>query len=135
MSGRILAIHVASGEGAPMQAIDTAKLLEGAGIEGDRAQNCITLIEAEAELEAGLTLGQARRAISVMGMELNPLVGKRFTVGDVKCEGIELCHPCGYLEKLLERPGLTKSLANRGGIRARVLEPGEVRIGDAISTK
>lgn len=117
-----------------MQAIDTARLLEGAGIEGDRAQNCITLIEAEAELEAGLVLGQARRAISVMGVELNPLVGKRFTVGGVPCEGIELCHPCGYLEKLLERPGLTKSLANRGGIRARVLEPGEVRIGDAIST-
>ena len=128
----IVSIQIASGEGAPMRAVETAKLLEGAGIEGDRQQNCITLIESEAELDAGLVLGQARRAISVSGVALNPLVGKTFTVGGVKCEGIELCHPCGYLEKLLDRPGLTKSLANRGGIRARVLEAGEVRLGDTI---
>ena len=129
----IVSIHISHGSGAPMQAIETAKLLEGAGIEGDRQQNCITLIESEAELDAGLVLGQARRAISVSGVELNPLVGQKFTVGGVKCEGIELCHPCGYLEKLLDRPGLTKSLAGKGGIRARVLEAGEVRVGDAIS--
>ena len=114
----IVSIHIAPSNGAPVVAVDSAKLLEGAGIEGDRSQNCITLIESEAELETGLVLGQARRAISVSGVQLNPLVGQTFTVGGVKCEGIELCHPCGYLEKLLDRPGLTKDLAGKGGIRA-----------------
>ena len=28
------------------------------------------------------------------GIELNDLVGKRFTVGSVQLEGVELCGPC-----------------------------------------
>ena len=129
----IVSIHIAPSNGAPMEPRESVEVVAGAGIVGDRSQNCITLIEAGAVKDANLAPGEARRAIAVEGVELNPLVGQKFTVGGVKCEGIELCHPCGYLEKLLQRPGLTKDLANRGGIRARVLESGEIRVGDAIT--
>ncbi len=129
----ITSIHLAAEKGAAMEPQKSARLVADAGIVGDRKQNCITLIEEEAVSAAGLEPGQTRRAIAVKGVALNSLVGQRFLLGNVPCEGIELCHPCSYLEGLLERPGLTKELANRGGIRARVLQDGEIRVGDAIT--
>ena len=60
----------------------------------------LTLIESE-ELERArcgrgdrATPGESRRQLTTRGVRLNPLVGKRFRVGEVECLGIELCEPC-----------------------------------------
>lgn len=151
MSGVLESIYIAPEAGAPVRAIETATLRQGAGIDGDRyglgagtfsdapRDHELTLVEAEVLEQVatanGLNLapGESRRNLHTRGIELNPLVGKRFRVGGVLCEGTRLCEPCAYLESLLERPGLVKILAGRGGLRALVLEDGEIHVGDTIT--
>jgi MOSC domain-containing protein YiiM len=65
------------------------------------------------------------------GIDLNALVGKRFRVGEVECEGIELCEPCADLESMTE-PGVIKGLAHRGGLNADILNDGHISVGDAV---
>ena len=117
----------------------------GHGLEGEYhwsatpepGQN-ITLIAAEA-LEAlrddtGIELSHeaSRRNVLTRGIDLNALVGRRFTVGRVECEGIELCEPCNTLAKLTER-GVLRGLVHRGGLRADILAGGEIAVGDAVA--
>jgi MOSC domain-containing protein YiiM len=133
--GIIESIYSASIESAPTESKQSVRVVKNGGIVGDRQTTNITLIEASAVESAQLNPGESRRQLTVRGLEqdINLLVGQQFRVGTVLCEGVELCHPCAYLEKLTERPGLTKLLANRGGIRARVLEDGEITVGDTIT--
>jgi MOSC domain-containing protein YiiM len=49
----------------------------------------------------------------------------------VLCEGVRLCEPCAYLDDLIAKPVLLH-LLRRGGLRADVLEDGEIRIGDEV---
>jgi MOSC domain-containing protein YiiM len=70
--------------------------------------------------------------VTTRGVALNHLVGERFRVGDVVCAGAELCAPCSYLEQLLEREGIYDALVHRGGLRARVVTDGTIRVGDQL---
>jgi MOSC domain-containing protein YiiM len=69
--------------------------------------------------------------VTVRGVRLNDLVGKRFKVGDVECYGVELCEPCAHLESLTQ-PGVIKGLVHRGGLNADVLSGGEISVGDSV---
>jgi MOSC domain-containing protein YiiM len=44
---------------------------------------------------------------------------------------MRLCEPCKYLEALIAKPVLDL-LAHRGGLRADVLDDGEIRVGDDV---
>jgi MOSC domain-containing protein YiiM len=110
------------------------------GLVGDRYAGAgdITLIEAEAleglRADTGieLTHEESRRQLLTRGIDLNALVGKRFTVGSVECEGVELCEPCNHLQSLT-KPGVLRGLVHRGGLRADIIGPGRVAVGDSIS--
>lgn len=148
--GRLEAIFLAEKKGQNPRSVDRAEAVAGKGLLGDRyyrsaepgsgsgnADREITLIEAEA-LEAlaredNLVLQpwQARRNLLTRGVPLNHLVGRKFTVGSVVLRGIRLCEPCGYLEKLT-RPGVQKGLCHRGGLRAQIVQGGELQPGDVI---
>jgi MOSC domain-containing protein YiiM len=143
----VAAIYIAEAEGAPVQDIPEVRAVPGRGLEGDRnfaadelhpaeSGQDLTLVEAEAMealVQSGIDigLGGSRRNVVTRGIGLNDLVGKRFRVGDVQCQGIRLCHPCDYLESITQ-PGVLKGLANRGGLRADILIGGTIRAGDAI---
>ena len=129
----IRTIHIAPTSWAPVESVASARLVKDSGIVGDRQTTNITLIEAEAVDTEGFAPGESRRNITVTGVALNPLVGKRFRVGSVLCEGTELCQPCASLEAHTQRPGLARRLVNQAGIRARVLEEGEIHVGDTIT--
>src|SRR5207245_1588191 len=144
--GRGEGIHDAISEGEPMRATDRIRVLAGIGLEGDRyatgrghfsaspgTGRALTLIEAEVLESLGLALrpGEARRNLTTRGIALNALVGRRFRIGDVLCEGTRLCEPCEYLEGLLKK-SLLQPLLHRGGLRADVLEDGEIRVGDLV---
>ena len=135
----------------PMQAAEHLVAVAGHGLEGDRkfrregrppARNGpdreITLIEAEAieavNRDCGVEIAsiETRRNIVTHGVALNHLVGKRFRVGAVVLEGLRLCEPCEHLESLLDRPGVREALLHRGGLRARIVEGGEIHLGDSI---
>jgi len=116
--------------------------LAGKGLRGDRhfradgakPGQALTLIEAEALEDVGLTGAQSRRQMVVRGVRLNDLVGRRFRVGDVECAGVELCEPCRHLQRLT-RPGIIKDLIHRGGLNADILTDGQIHVGDQVFTE
>ena len=133
------AIHLGSPRVAELRAVDSVRAVAGKGLEGDRhfhedgapAGQAITLVDAECVEAVGLQPGESRRQLTVRGVDVNALVGKRFRVGEVECLGVELCEPCAHLEKMT-RPGIIKDLAHRAGINADVLVGGVIRVGDEI---
>ncbi len=141
MSGVVEQIAIASVRGELPVRVERVQIRMGEGLEGEyhgRAGDVpITLIAAEAlealTLETGLELSHeaSRRNVLTRGVDLNALVGRRFTVGEVECEGVELCEPCNRLAKLTER-GVLRGLVHRGGLRAGVLSGGEIATGDPV---
>ncbi len=92
----------------------------------------LTLVEAEALESIDLSWEQARRNIVTRGIDLNALVGHRFTIGSVECIGRRLAEPCAHLEQLT-RPGLLRPLVHRAGLRADILRGGPISVGDRIT--
>ena len=150
--GRVEAICVAPRAGAPMQPLAAVEAIVGVGLAGDRyaagvgfysarptdpGAREVTLFEAEVleqlRAEHGIALGPAehRRNLTTRGVRLRPLIGQRFRVGQVLLEGVKDCPPCEHLEHLVSKPVLAP-LIDRGGLRARVLEGGTIRVGDAL---
>lgn len=121
---------------APVEAVTA---IAGCGLEGDRHYraggqtpgNALTLIEAEALEDVGLTAVESRRQVVVRGGRLNDLVGKRFRIGDVECAGVELCEPCRHLQALT-RPGIMRDLLHRGGLNADIVSSGTISVGDEV---
>jgi MOSC domain-containing protein YiiM len=149
--GRVEAIHVAPASGAPMNALERVRAIAGVGLEGDRyateaghwspdprVDRDLTLIEAEVveDLAAteGIVLapGETRRNVTTRGIRLNDLVGRRFRVGGVVCEGTRLCEPCQYLTDMVGKPVL-RPLTHRAGLRAVIVEGGEIAVGAEVA--
>jgi MOSC domain-containing protein YiiM len=138
-------IHVTAREAQPVEAVERVNVVAGKGIEGDRkfgdhepgSGHDLTLIPAESletlAEEAGIQLspGESRRQVTTRGIDVNALVGRRFTVGSVEAVGIELCEPCNHLEKLTQ-PGVMRGLVHRAGINADVVRSGEISVGDPV---
>jgi MOSC domain-containing protein YiiM len=146
-TGTVEQILVAGAKGTPRTPVDRVVAVQGKGLEGDRyfgqgpgryaANRQVTLIEAEAvdAVRAGgvpFTAADARRNVVTRGVRLNQLVGRTFRLGGAVLRGVELCHPCGHLAKLTYR-AVTRDLKMRGGLRAEVLEGGEIRVGDPLA--
>jgi MOSC domain-containing protein YiiM len=146
--GRVEAIHLAPESGAETESVESADALAGDGLRGDRHFGGdgadLTLIEAEAleaaagqdgdgDAKASIDLGDGehRRNVTTRDSALNHLVGERFRVGEVVCEGVELCEPCGHLESLTEE-GAVSALLHRGGLCAEVVESGTIEVGDDL---
>lgn len=137
---RVEAIHLGGARAAELGPVESVRAVAGKGLEGDRhfhpdgakPGQALTLVEAGAVEDVGLTPGATRRQVTVRGVRLNELVGKRFRVGEVECYGVELCEPCAHLEAMT-RPGIVKDLVHRAGINADILTGGTISVGDEIS--
>jgi MOSC domain-containing protein YiiM len=134
-----------------MQPLAEARLVAGQGIAGDRyllgagtysikpePGRQITLIEAET-LEAlardhgiGLAPHEHRRNLTVRGVPLNHLVGRRFRVGAAVLEGARLNKPCKYLE-LVTAKTVYEPLLNRSGLNCLIVAGGVLRPGDPVT--
>jgi MOSC domain-containing protein YiiM len=149
--GRVEAIHIAAASGEPMASVDRVTAIAGVGLAGDRyasktghwsddvrVDRDITLVEAEVieDLAAteGIHLapGETRRNVTTRGIALNELVGRRFRVGEAICEGTRLCEPCQYLTDTVGQP-ILHPLVHRAGLRALILEGGEIAVGSEIA--
>ncbi|MBI2168818.1 MAG: MOSC domain-containing protein [Actinobacteria bacterium] len=144
--GRVEAIFICPHGSQPMERVEEVRAVTG-GLEGDRyllrtgywtaVDECeVTLIEAEAlETIAGPSVmnGEHRRNLVTRGVTLRDLAGSRFSVGEAILAYDRPRPPCRYVESITE-PGMTRALAaRRGGICARVIEPGRIRVGDPIT--
>jgi len=142
---------VAGRAAEPMRAVPRIRAIEGVGLDGDRyalglgyysnrppgSGRHLTLIEGEMidwlRETAGIALapGESRRNLTTRGISLNPLVGKRFRIGNVACVGVRYCDPCQYLDNLTGKKML-KPMVDRAGLRADILVGGEIAVGDEI---
>src|SRR3989440_11571154 len=140
-SGTVESIHLIAEHGGPPAPADAVMGEPGRGLRGDRHHgrqdgDDLTLIEAEA-LErlaeansVDLLPGASRRNVTTRGVDLGTLIGRRFRVGEVVCEGEERCEPCRHLAELTEPEGL-RGLVHTG-LSAGIVEGGTIRVGDAI---
>ena len=135
----------------PMESVDAAHAVEGGGLVGDRYQEAarggaraasgkrgVTLIQAEHLPAIALLSGHAavapetlRRNLVVSGIPLIALKGRRFRIGTALFEGTAPCDPCSRMEDALG-PGAYNAMRGHGGLCARILEGGTLRIGDAV---
>ena len=155
----IHSIYTSSNAGSKMVSKDKVKLVKGIGIEGDRyalgvgafsnsdpkKNRDITLI-AKIGIDtsnrllkydglAEFDMSETRRNVvidQIQPNELNALVGKVFYLGKIKLKGEELCDPCERPSKLANKKGFKNAYDNNGGIRAQVLDSGEITIGDLL---
>jgi hypothetical protein len=144
-TGTVEALAVAASAGEPVRLLREALALSGRGLEGDRhvtgkgtfpsgtPGSALTLIEAEVceSFDPPLEPGEHRRNVVTRGIDLNGLVGREFTVGEVRCRGMRLCEPCTVAQRYAGRPVL-RALVHRGGLRADILADGVLKVGDPV---
>ncbi len=68
-----------------------------------------------------------RRNIITRGVDLNDWIGKRFSLQGVVFEGTEECRPCYWMNAAFA-PGAEAALLGRGGLRARIIQGGTLRV-------
>lgn len=143
--GRLQWIGVRPARREPMITATEAQAVAGMGLTGDRRMQGsagsgrqVTLIAAE-HLDVIARLlhldvidpALVRRNLVVSGVNLNALRYQQFRVGDVVLESTELCHPCSRMDEVFG-PGGQAAMLGHGGLCARILQGGIIRIGDAV---
>jgi MOSC domain-containing protein YiiM len=143
---------------APVVAADTVEAVAGRGLTGDHyshdGKRQVTLIQAEhlgvvaaflgREAEqptpgfasrpasaSGVDPARLRRNILVSGLNLLALKGRQFRVGGALLEATGPCEPCSRMEEALG-PGGYNAMRGHGGITARIVAGGTIRVGDAV---
>ena len=127
--------------------VNSINVLANQGIVGDRhfkqfnnPYNQISLIESEGidnyNIKFGLNISYIdfRRNIITKGTKLNDLVGKKFKVGTVELEGLDLCRPCRHLSENLNQNNIIKEFLRKGGLRCQILSSSNINVGDKIKT-
>lgn len=153
-AGVVRFLHITPRAFLPMRSVREITLVPGAGIEGDRYMigreegfysdrpedgRQITLFEVETlealKRDAGIELGPEdhRRNVTVEGVPLNHLVGRRFRLGETILEATRLSVPCRHIEEITGK-AIFDPLINRSGLNCRILKGGVVRVGDAVQS-
>ena len=151
-TGIVRYLHLAPRAFVPMCAMPELRLTEGRGVEGDRYNLAlevgfyshkredgrqITLFEIETlwalrrdhDIELGAE--EHRRNVTVEGVPLTHLVGRRFWLGETLLEGTRLSTPCRHIEEISGK-AIFKPLINRSGLNCRILRGGVVRESDLV---
>ncbi len=147
--GRLTSILVRPERGGAAQAVDHVEAVAGLGLRGDHrsvgrspdpsSKRQVTLLQAEHLPVVAALLGRdeldptlLRRNLIVTGINLASLHDRRFRIGDVEVEGSGWCHPCSQMEQALG-PGGFQAMRGHGGITARLVTDGVLRVGDAVT--
>ena len=129
----------------PLVAVTGAEAVADLGLRGDHRMTKtpgsgrqVTLISREFVSQIEQHLGKSdldpavlRRNIVVSGINLNALRRQRFWLGEALFEATQLCHPCARMEAELG-PGGVVAMMGYGGLCAKVLQTGQIAIGDSL---
>lgn len=143
--GRLEWIGVCPKSHGELRSVAEATLLVDHGLDGDHhakhkpgSQRQVTLIQQEHLAAIGGLLHRdpvspalLRRNLVISGINLLALKGKQFMVGDCLLEHTGPCDPCSRMEENLG-PGGLNAMRGHGGITAKVLRGGTIRVGDAV---
>lgn len=151
-TGIVRFLHITPRAFLPMRAVTSIHLIAGEGIEGDRYKigreegfyshkpeegRQVTLFELETlaalQRDHKIELGpeEHRRNVTVEGVPLTHLVGRRFWLGETLLEATRLSIPCRHIEEITGK-AIFDPLINRSGLNCKILEGGHVKIGDAV---
>ncbi|MCP4594942.1 MOSC domain-containing protein [Neptuniibacter sp.] len=144
--GQLQWIGLRPGHKQEMRSVESVQAIARLGLEGDHrcyktpdSGRQVTLISTEFIHIIGTYtgLGQIqpallRRNLVVSGINLNALRHQQFRIGGALFEATALCHPCNRMNQTLGQGGAAAMLGY-GGLCARILESGEIRLGDSLS--
>ncbi len=130
----------------PLLEVAEVECVAGEGLRGDRFfgyrenyKGQITLFAWEVFLALcrdraidaeSVSPARLRRNVVVEGVELDGLIGRRFTLQGVELEGMEECRPCHWMNQAIGE-GAEVWLRGRGGLRCRILTSGPLRVDGA----
>ena len=142
---KVLKLGISSKNNKEIKEVVSIEVLVNKGVIGDRHFKdfndpyCqLSLIESENidyyNLKYGLNIPYVnfRRNIVTKGIRLNKLVGKKFKIGNVELEGVDLCRPCRHLTEVLNQNNILKEFIRKGGLRCQILSSSTIQIGDEI---
>ena len=145
--GRVRWIGVRPESRADMLELDAVEARREAGLTGDHARpgprnaRQVTLIQWEHLAVINSLMGRPqdqpllapdlRRNLVISGINLFSLKGRRFRIGQAIFETTGWCQPCARLEQRLG-PGTFQAVRGHGGITARVIESGIIRLDDEL---
>lgn len=150
IAGRVEAIIVRGAPRDPARTISATQALAGIGLADDRlgkkgeselSTRQVTLVQAEhlpviaqlAQLSgvAAVDPVRLRRNLVVSGINLLALRNARVQVGDAVLEIVGPCAPCSRMETEVG-PGAYAAMRGHGGMTARVITSGAIRVGDVV---
>ena len=148
-AGKLEWIGLRSARRGPIVSVAEVAALPGLGLAGDRRvdgrapdlqiSRQVTLLQAEHLPVIAAFVGLARleperlrRNLLVSGVNLLALKDRSFWIGEVLFSHSGPCHPCSRMEETLGSGGYN-ALRGHGGITARVVQGGTLRVGDAVS--
>jgi len=143
----VSSIYLAPEGGHPMVRVNNVEARRDQGLVGDRYasrkgfwQNIakpssivrdVSIINSRDIVNSGFLESETRRNIVVTGdFTLSELIGKTFYIGEVMFLGTDDCAPCRRPSDLCGKPGFAKIFADKGGLRARVLNDAVLRVSD-----
>ena len=149
--GRLAWIGLRTERRGTIDVVETAALSPEAGLLGDRyggragGKRQVTLIAREdlaavarflGRTEAELPPELVRRNLVIAGLNLQALKGRHLAIGNDPATTVVLevtgeCHPCSRMEEVLGSGGYN-ALRGRGGLTARVVRAGTVRLGEPV---
>ena len=142
---KVLKLGITDINNKKIKEVEKIEVLSNKGVIGDRHFNefndpyCqLSLIESENidyyNLRYGLNIPYLdfRRNIVTKGIQLSELIGKRFVIGKVKVEGIDLCRPCRHLTEILGQENIIKEFLRKGGLRCQILSSSSISVNDMI---
>jgi MOSC domain-containing protein YiiM len=147
IAGRVEAIVVRGPSREPARTIESTLAIAGVGLAHDRlgqrgeaelSTRQVTLIQREhlpviarlARVDAVDPVG-LRRNLVVSGINLLALKNARLQVGAALLEIVGPCQPCSRMEEAIG-PGGYAAMRGHGGMTARVISGGEIRVGDTV---
>ncbi len=144
-SGRLRWIGVRPKALEAMLEVEAVEARREAGLTGDHSRpgprnaRQVTLIQWEHLAVVAALLGrdtplppdELRRNIAVAGINLFSLKGRYFRIGQALLQTTGWCQPCARLEERLGR-GTFQAMRGHGGITARVIEGGIIRLDDSV---
>jgi len=125
----------------PVLAVPAVECLPGRGLAGDRFLDYkddyagqVTFFAGEVYDEicrelncTDRTPAVFRRNVLTRGADLNALIGVEFDLQGVRFAGVRECSPCYWMEQAFA-PGAEAWLKGRGGLRARILTAGWLKV-------
>ena len=111
------------------------RAIEGQGMEGCAHANPprreVLFVSLQHLDSVGVEPGDIRENLTVEGADVQQWpVGQRVRAGEAVFEITMVCDPCQRMDDL--RQGLRAELDDRRGMLARVVESGEVAVGDEL---